>query len=281
MLGLFKKKKKDAKESLRVALGDIELPTFPSVVTCALDRVRDDEASTAEISDLLASDPGLSVRLLGTVNSAAFAMRHRVRNVHHAISLLGRNQLESLLISIAVRDALPGKPANGYDVKRFWRTAARRATAAKALAGLIDPSAHSESFTASLLQDLAIPLLSQHQGDAYGAVLDQWHNAPCELAQLERDAFGWDHAEIAGSVCREWGFPDTLVNAIEGHHSAVGSTSLPAVQLVAPLREVLEQPGIDQVVELSFERYQVQKDVIIELLAVSFESAEEIARMFV
>ena len=79
MLGLFGKKKSDPKEELRAVLGECELPTFPAVVANVLQRVRDDEASSSEISDLVSSDPGLSVRLLGTVNSAAFALRHRVR----------------------------------------------------------------------------------------------------------------------------------------------------------------------------------------------------------
>jgi HD-like signal output (HDOD) protein len=279
VLSLFKKKT-DPKEKLRSALGEIELPTFPTVVASALERVRDDEASTPEISDLLSSDPGLSVRLLGTVNSASFALRHRVRNVHHAVSLLGRNQLESLLISMAVRDALPRRSTRGFDVQRFWRTAARRATTARALAGEIEPATRSECFTGGLLQDLAIPLLAHHKGPAYDELLEQWHAGTGELAPLEREAFGWDHAEIAGLVCREWGFPDSLSEAIEGHHSDDPSVPLPAVRLVAPLRESLEESGIDELISRCVEHHGLQAERLTELTATAYQDAEEIARMF-
>ena len=78
------------------------------------------------------------------------------RSVHHAISLLGRDQLESMLLSLAVHDALPSKPTLGFEAGRFWQTAARRATLGRALADKIDPATRSESFTASLLRYHAV-----------------------------------------------------------------------------------------------------------------------------
>ena len=93
----------------------------------------------------------------------AFALRHKVRGVHHAVSLLGRSQLESMLISMAVRDTLPNSAKRGFEPRRFWTTSARRACTAAALADRIDPSTRSESFTASLLQDMAVPVLSHRR----------------------------------------------------------------------------------------------------------------------
>jgi len=265
-------------------LGDCKLPAFRAIVSTALERVRDDAASSAEIADLMSSDPGLSVRLLGTVNSAAFALRHQVRSVHHAVSLLGRNQLESMLISIATRDALPREPGRGFEPQRFWVTAARRATTGRAIAELIDPATRSESFTASLLQDLAIPLLSSSKGDEYGAVLVRWHDGDEDLARLERETFGWDHAEVAGWVCRAWDFPEPLTVAIGNHHGAADDASpqdaLPAVGLVSVLREVDEQSGIEQLAERVEANHGIERDQTRELVRESFDAASDIARLF-
>jgi hypothetical protein len=81
-------------------------------------------------------------------------------------------------------------------------------------------------------------------------------------------------------ICREWEFPEALTAAIEGHHSDDASVPLPAVQLVAPIREVLEQPGIDRLVASAVERHQLPQEQVTELVAASFEDAEEVARMF-
>ncbi|MCP3979363.1 MAG: HDOD domain-containing protein [bacterium] len=283
MLRLFRKARKDPQQSLREALGDFELPVFPGILTAALERVRDEDASFADIGDLVASDPGLSVRMLKTVNSVAFALRHEVRNVHHAVSLLGRSQLESILISMAVSQALPSQSVKGFHSKRFWSTAARRAVAGRALAELIDPSHRSESFTACLLQDLAIPILAHRREPEYGELLECWHRGEEELPQLERQAYGWDHAGVGESLCQEWGFPELLSRSIGSHHEAfeeqTEEVALPAAGLVALLREVDEQTGIDRLVDAAQQHFGLEADCTVETLRSSFEAAEEFARM--
>jgi len=282
MLGLFKKKNADPKREIRAVLGDVELPTFPAIVTTVLDRIRDEDVSFNDISDLLAGDPGLTVRLLGTVNSAAFGLRQTVKSIHHAVSLLGRNQLESTLISVAVRQAVPESSSRGFVARRFWGTCALRAVAGRRLAELIDPSAGSETFTACLLQDLAVPFLSQHTGEPYADVLEEWHNGRQDLAQLERAAFEWDHATIAGWFCLEWDLPDRISEAIATHHGVEPAAPcvLPAVELVAHLREVDEQYGVELLVETAYERFEIPKDISTELLHDSAEAATDLARLF-
>ena len=107
MLNIFKKKQIDPKEQMKAVLGDYELPSFPVIILNALEKVRDAEASGAEISELVATDPGLSVRLLTTVNSAAYALKHKINSIDHAVSLMGRGELESILISMAVHEVVP------------------------------------------------------------------------------------------------------------------------------------------------------------------------------
>lgn len=281
MLKLFKRKASDPKEELRAVLGDYDLPCFPAIIMSALERIRDNEASLASIADLMSSDPGLSVRLIGTVNSAAFGLRHTVRNIHHAASLLGRNQLESMLISLAVGETLPDEEATGYDMGRFWTTSAQRATTARALAGLLDPSTASECFTAGLLQDLAIPILIQGKGDEYVRLLEQWHEGGGNLAELEQVAFGWTHAWVAEWMCQEWSFPEHLSDSIGAHHGGgEGEGGLPAVNLVSALREVDREAGISRLVEEAQEKHGIPGDTTVRLIEESFSAAEEIARMF-
>jgi HD-like signal output (HDOD) protein len=283
MLKLFKKKTADPKEELKAVLGDYELPSFPAIVMSALERIRDEDASLSSIADLMSSDPGLTVRLLGTVNSAAFGLKHTVRNIHHAVSLMGRNQLESMLISMAVGQSLPQAAAEGYDSSRFWTTSAQRATTARALSDLLDPSASSESFTAGLLQDLAIPILAHSKGEEYGRLLEEWHEGGEDLASSEAQLFGWNHAWVGSWLCQEWSFPEKLTLAIGAHHGGGDEEEdegLPAASLVASLREVDHQRGIEQLVESARDHYGIPSDQTAGLIESSFEAAEEIARLF-
>ncbi len=283
MLKLFSKKKTDPAAELENLLGEYGLPSFSPVIMSALEKVRDDECSNGEIAEIATRDPGLSVRLLGTVNSAAFSIRNSVNSVHQAVSLLGRSQLESILVSMAVRESLPDSDAPGYDVQRFWTTSARRATAAAALADRIDPATRSESFTASLLGDMAIPILSHRKPGDYGPILEQHHLGGENLEQLENQAFGWDHARVASWMCAAWKFPDRLASAIGSHHGTgeEDMVALPAVQLVAHLREVEEGDGTDEIIERAYDVYHLPKDESAELIRVSFEESAAVARLFV
>ena len=282
MLNIFKKKQIDPKEQMKAVLGDFELQSFPVIIMNALEKVRDADTSNSEISELVATDPGLSVRLLTTVNSAAYALRSKVSNVDHAVSLIGRGELESILISVAVHELIPTENIPAFDAQRFWGAAVRRAALARGLADLIDPSSRSESFTAALLQDMAIPILARQRADDYGPVLEQWYADGIDLTTLERENFGWDHATVAMWMCDDWGFPDRIAEAIGAHHGTGDDelVALPAVSLVSVLREQEETAGVDQLVENAYENYSLPKDQVIGLVDVSFAAAKDMSRMF-
>lgn len=264
-----------------IDLGNLELPSFPQITMTALEMARDDDSSLADLADVLATDPGLSVVIMKTVNSAAYGCRQQVRNIHHAVSLLGRNEIEAMLIAAAVKGALPMSGVDGLDPARFWGTAAKRAATAKLLAQELDPSTASESFTAALLQDMAVPVLLQQQGRLYADVVASWHGCDTDLAQLERMSFQWDHALVGAQMGQHWQFPEDLVHAIGSHHGTDGGVfrALPAVALVSALREVDEELGRDRLVAAA-EGQGIASDVTVDILDRAFESAGEMARLF-
>ena len=89
MLKLFTRAKTDPATELKAIHDGYELPTLPGIYLEALQQVRDEGSSAATLADLLSSDPGLTMRLLRTVNSAAFGVRSSIKSVHHAMSMLG------------------------------------------------------------------------------------------------------------------------------------------------------------------------------------------------
>lgn len=281
MLGWFKRKKKeDPKAQLAASLGDFTLPNFPAVANRVLGLLRDPDVPLDAAGDALAEDPGLSAKVLGIANSSAFALRHPVRSVSHATSLLGRSTVESLLLGVVVQSSLPRPEITGFDQRRFWRTAARRAAAARALADVLHPRTKSESFTASLLEDMAVPLIGAAKGGDYGVVLEQWHHDGGDLAALERDALGFDHAVVAGWVAQSWKLPENLADAIGSHHDEEAleyDGPPPAVALVAPLGEGSDEQGFDEVVQVTHARFGVATDAVAHLLKEAFVAAYEIA----
>lgn len=286
MLGFLARKKKDPQAEMRRVLGDYELPSFPGVVMQTLQRLRDPDASPQQIAAVLSGDPGLSITILKAVNSASYALRRRVDSVEQAITLLGFSTVESLVLSVAVGNALPKTPAPGFDSKRFWLAAARRAATARSLASRLHPARAAESFTAALLQDMALPVLACEQSAKYGPVLEHWHNNLDDLAALEQAEFGWNHPEVATWMCNEWSLPEGLACSIGAHHGVHGAGNEglecpPAVALVSHLRESEKCLGTDRIIQIANEQYGLNEDDTSDLIDESFEAAEDLARLFV
>lgn len=222
-------------DELRRALGNFELPTIPGLVTTAIEQISAPDADMRQVADTVGRDPGLSARLLSVVNSAAYAPRNPIAGVAQAVTMYGKNQLESMLISIAASRVVAGKPPQGFDLNRFWQVAAWRGSAAAALSKRFDRARSSENFSAALLEDIAVPLLAAGK-PGYSRVLAEWRDGKGALADLEQASYGWTHSDVAGWLFDEWGFPETLRTAVtETGSPEDGPVDYPVVRVVSSL----------------------------------------------
>jgi HD-like signal output (HDOD) protein len=280
---LIKSRKKNQADQggsvLREALGDVDIPSFPGVILDTLETLRDPEVSAHAVAESLRPDPGATVRLLRLVNSAAYGPAQPVRSVSQAVAIAGLGTAESMLLAVGVKVALPNVDVDGLDQRRFWQAAARRGALAKAFAEQLHPATAGESFTAGLLQDMAVPLLAIARPE-YRPVLREWHGEGGDLAVMEEATFGWSHDSVAAELCNAWELPINLQNAIGGHHGHLDFVAPPAVTLSAPLREVRSQEALEEVIILATENYGMNPDATLELVLSAEDDAAEIAQLF-
>ena len=193
--------------------------------------------------------------------------------------LLGRSTVESLVLAAVVQRTVAAGAPPGMDMRAFWRGAARRAAASRALADLLHPTTRAETFTASLLADMAVPLLGKAHGDRYAKVYTQWRHEGGELADMERDALDVDHASVAGWAAQAWEFPSIIADAIGSHHEHDAQESsgvLPAVALAADLGEE-SSDSLDRAIETVGARWGIGHDVVREALQGGLDKADDMA----
>jgi HD-like signal output (HDOD) protein len=274
-------KKTNPKAQLQKILRGYALPSFPAAIMQTLQKIRDPKSSASDIAEALSFDPGLSVQVLRLANSAVFSSRKKVENLTQAIALVGLSQLETMVLSAGVGKATPGKSSKGYNAVRFWLASARRGALAHTLASTLSPTMKSECFTAGFLQDMAVPFLATQDPENYGPILEQWHKEGGNLCEMEREAFDWDHAEVATWMCNEWDFPESIAVAIGGHHGAQyeGHEPLAPVNLVALLGENEENLGVDVLIAEAHARYGIPIEEARELVESSFEKGEALAQL--
>ena len=274
---LFRKKSKQ--NAIDEFLEGYELPSTPDIIMQLLSKLRQADASLDEATQLLEQDPGLYIRVLKTVNSAALGMSQSVSNVAHAARLLGRSRLETLVISVAVSDMLPTKDPK-FDHHQFWLYAYKRAGVARVLARRLHPSTETESFAAGLLQDIGVPILADFFGEAYHRLYKQWLEDPgLHLCDLELESIGMDHATIGATIVERWSLGSYLSSAILGHHDSDGDVDH-AVRWVSFLRPNVEQDGLPEVLSQAHSFDWINTDNLEDQMKAAMEDADEFARSF-
>jgi HD-like signal output (HDOD) protein len=210
--------KSDPKERLKKILGNYELPRFRKTVFETLRRLRDPDSQPNQITEVMSMDPDLTSKVMRTVNSSAYAPRTKITSLDHAIMMMGRSNLERIVMLLGAKSALPPRVPPALNLQTYWRTSAKRAVLAKGVADLVVPVQASLSFTAGFLQDICIPLLVTGREKDYAPVLTESIKSGRELHTLEQETFGWDHAELGAIACNEWDLPEDLGVSIRDQH---------------------------------------------------------------
>ena len=187
------------------------LPSLPAVAIEILDLCQKDDSG--KITDAIARDPALSIKLLKTANSPMFAMRSEVSTISSAVSVLGTNAIRTLVLSFTL---VGGNKSAGLS-SNYWRRSLLSAMAAREIASFCG-SDREEAFLAGLLQDIGMLALSRVASVPYSKILQEAGLDHDRLAQLELAAFGVGHPEVGAWLLTRWKAPKLLAEAVAGSH---------------------------------------------------------------
>jgi len=96
-----------------------------------------EDAETPELEKVLKQEPGLTMNLIRLTNSAAAGARAKVTSLRHAVTLLGRRQLQRWLQLLMFSD-----PPGGSGASPLMQLAATRGKLMELLAGKVKPGDH-------------------------------------------------------------------------------------------------------------------------------------------
>lgn len=188
------------------------LPSIPKVIALLLSELARPEPDLRKITQLINTDPVLTLRLLRLANSAQFQLSSKISSVSEALALLGLDQVQSLATAAAVVGAFKAIP--GMDMIHFWRYSLNVAKLSRTLAGMVRQN-QATAFTAGLIHatgELVMHLILTREME----VLDR-RVPPLALKRdaVERSLMGYSYAEVGAGFARSWRFPQTIVDALE------------------------------------------------------------------
>lgn len=194
-----------------------ELATLPDIYI-QIRQILDNPASShADIANALATDTALTGRLLRVANSAFYGRPGSISTISAAIGLLGTQQVHDLVLANAVIHALEGFSSDLMDRRTFWSTSLFTASAAKILAEQCDILDSERLFVAGLLASVGLLILCQELPQQMRIILDDARQPAQDIAALQRERLGFDHAEVGAKLFSTWQLPDALVMPIGMH----------------------------------------------------------------
>ena len=198
-------------------LAGAQLPALPQSAILLLELSQDPENGPAEFAVPIESDPGLTGQVLRFVNSSYFGFSREIDNVKMAITLVGIRTIKNFSLWSAVFSLMPNPKCGPFDLKCLWQDSLRRALFAREMGRVLGLKDAEDLFAAALLQDMAVPLLAKELADDYVALIEQRDDGHRRLSDLEREKYGWTHAEAAGVMARGWNLPDEFATLIDKH----------------------------------------------------------------
>jgi putative nucleotidyltransferase with HDIG domain len=209
------------------------IPTLPAAHQRVVEALKDPNFSVDDVARLMAGDIALTTNLFKLVNSAAFGLSHPVNTVAEAITQIGVERVQTMVMSAWAFKFIDEETCAGFHPAREWEHAMTVAQAAQELAKELGqpPSVREAAFTAGVLHDLGKLLLAANAPEAYALILADAAESNRPLWQVEKEGLGFSHAEIGACMLGVWGTALPIVEAVAWHHQP----SLASNQRLSPL----------------------------------------------
>ncbi len=207
----------DATTSLEDVFHSEVLPALPHSAITLLQMSQNPDSGPADFAKPIEADPGLMGQVLKFVNSSYFGFSREIMSVQQALTLVGTRAITNFALWNAVFSVIPNPKFGPFDLKALWQDSLRRALFARTLGRSISATNSEDLFAGALLQDMAIPLLLKELPTEYEDLVQRRADEGRRLSGLENEMFGWDHADAAAMLAKQWNLPDEFVTLIEQH----------------------------------------------------------------
>ena len=196
-----------------------ELPSLPEIYIKVTELLESEYSTAHEIGDAVQTDPSLTAKILKMVNSAYFGLPNQVSSVSQAVNLLGRQQLQNILMSTVLAGVFKDIDLARFSLRDFWQHSIKTAIIARHLAMqnayILD---HEAFFTAGLLHDIGRLVLARAAPDEVYEVARQVKEEGADAVQLESQMLGVTHVELGAVLMDKWNMPTMLTQCVIKHH---------------------------------------------------------------
>ena len=193
------------------------LPSLPRSTQQLLGYLNDESVELKIIERAIECDQGLAMGVLRIANSPFFGMSNKVQTIHDAVVVLGFSNLRMIIVSAMTAMIQFPNLDKQAAVRHLFRHSLSVAISASLIArnNALDAA---NLFLAGILHDVGILALMSTFPELHASARALAGRENLFMFEAENAVFGFDHADIGASLCRHWNLPESIVQAIGGHH---------------------------------------------------------------
>jgi HD-like signal output (HDOD) protein len=194
------------------------IATLPNIYFELQNVMKRPLSASADMANAIRSDPGLTARLLRVVNSAYYAFPSQIETVSRAVTIVGTNELTSLVTATSVLKTFGAGVNDLFDMNVFWR----HSIGAGVIARILGAKRHEQNierfFVMGLLHDIGRVLMFSHIPKYAKAAHRRALVEKLPLSQVESEDVGFSHSAVGAALARNWRMSAGQQEAISYHH---------------------------------------------------------------
>ncbi|WP_316348905.1 HDOD domain-containing protein [Desulfuromonas acetoxidans] len=187
-----------------------QLVSLPEVVVRANQLLDSPTADAEEIGEVISHDPALSAQLLKLVNSAFYHLPTKVETVSRAITVVGLNELRSLIFAATATETFQDLSPESIDMNAFWQRSVYCGLIAKKLSMVLLGGSGETMFLTGLLHDVGRLILYSQLPEQAQKIVSEAEKGQSSLAAIEEKVLGFSSAQLGSALLESWELPQRL-----------------------------------------------------------------------
>jgi len=197
-------------------IATIAIPAQRQIVIDLQVEMAVDEPCFSQISTTVAKDVALSAKIIKLINSPFYGFSRPVRSISQALSLLGLNNFNNIVLSSVMRELIN---VDGELNERFWEHTLLMARLCEMVALRTRMVSADLAYMVGLFHDCAVPLMLIRFPD-YEDIAFPGFGGGKDLITVEDERYRTNHAVVGSMVAKNWKLPDVVSLAIRHHHES-------------------------------------------------------------
>ncbi|MBN2298790.1 MAG: HDOD domain-containing protein [Deltaproteobacteria bacterium] len=226
-------------KTLNILSKATDILTLPHVINEILDVTSEKNSSASDLTDIIESDPALTMRILSVANSPYYGFVKKISTISHAVVVLGFQEIQNIALSMSVVQLFDRKGSEFTE--KLWRHCFAVGVTTRMMANCLNCRMDGKYFVGGLLHDVGKIFLSQYLNERFREMISfmERNDNIRTYHVLEEEYFGISHSEVGGRLLDSWMFPQEICDAVAFHHNPTGSQNDPVFAACVHIADIL------------------------------------------